>query len=157
MAAGDDDEVFSVRGSMFAGSRMGSDLAARARGIQLGDMPDRRLMQATPVSSGPGILTPHSTSSEQQTRGALPPLTGASAPPDALDVIYRQAPDDKLIDAMRDQKDRLYLLRVEALLINFVENSKYVKSPNPAYHHLLTIFSVNHSKMLSLAIPFTGC
>ncbi|KAI6784428.1 R3H domain-containing protein-like protein [Emericellopsis cladophorae] len=153
MAAGDDDEVFSVRGSIFAGSRMGSDLAARARGIQLGDMPDRRLMQATPASSGPGVLTPHSNASEQQARGVLPPLTGSSAPPDALDVIYRQAPDDKLIDAMRDQKDRLYLLRVEALLINFVENSNKpfedVVAGNSFYrmlaHKLADYYHMTHS------------
>merc|ERR1712000_75885 len=32
-AAAEDDDTFSIRGSHFAGSRVGSDLAARARGI----------------------------------------------------------------------------------------------------------------------------
>jgi hypothetical protein len=125
-AAGEDDDAFSIRGSLIAGSRMGSDLATRARGIQLGDMPDRRLMQITPGSSGAGILTPQSTSSEQPSRHgpdiASLPIPEASS--NALNVIYQQAPDDKLIEAMATSKDRMYLLRLEKEVIHFVENSK---------------------------------
>lgn len=124
-AAGEDDDSFSIRGSLIAGSRMGSDLAARARGIQLGDMPDRRLMQVTPGSSGHGILTPQSTSSEQQPRAGaeVPPLVAGEGSADALNLIYRHAPDDKLIEAMATPKDRMYLLRLEKEVIHFVQNS----------------------------------
>lgn len=129
-AAGEDDDAFSIRGSLIAGSRMGSDLAARARGIQLGDMPDRRLMQVTPGSSGHGILTPQSTSSEQQSRtGAeIPPLAAGEVSADALNLIYQHAPDEKLIEAMSTPKDRIYLLLLEKEVINFVQNSGYESS-----------------------------
>lgn len=126
-AAGEDDDSFSVRGSLIAGSRIGSDLAARARGIQLGDMPDRRLMQVTPGSSGHGILTPQSTSSEQPSRNGpeMPPLATAEGSANALNLIYRHAPDEKLIEALATPKDRIYLLRLEKEVINFVQNSGY--------------------------------
>jgi hypothetical protein len=127
MAAADDDDAFSIRGSLIAGSRMSSDLAARARGIQLGDMPDRRLGQPAPESSGHGILTPQSVSSEQQPgiSPMVPALASAEGSADALNLIYRHAPDDKLIEAMASSKDRLFLLKLEKEVVDFVQNSKY--------------------------------
>lgn len=122
-AAAEDDDSFSIRGSLIAGSRMSSDFAVRARGIQLGDMPDRRLAQ--PVV-GHGILTPQSTSSEQPAQN---PLRSASGSSDALNVIYRQAPDDKLLEALAAPRDRLFLLRLEKDVIDFVQDSKQVKPP----------------------------
>ena len=125
-AAAEDDDSCSIRGSFITGSRMGSDLATRARGIQLGDMPERRLMQATPGSSGHGILTPQSTSSEQQPLhdAVIAPLIAGEGSADALNLIYRHAPDEKLIEAMGTPKDRMYLLRLEKDVIDFVQNSK---------------------------------
>lgn len=122
-AGAEDDDAFSLRGS-----RMGSDVALRARGVPLGDFPDRRLIQSTPGSSGYGILTPQSTSSEQQMGAGAggPPLTSTGASTDALNLIYRQAPDEKLIEALESPKDRMFLLRLEKDVIDFVENSKYV-------------------------------
>ncbi|ODA80295.1 hypothetical protein RJ55_03253 [Drechmeria coniospora] len=123
-AAAEDDDSFSIRGSFIAGSRMSSDIAARARGIQLGDIPERRLVQPPPGPLGPGILTPQSSSSEQP-----PPLNpamplGVEGSSDALNVIYRQAPDEKLLDALASPKDRYYLLRLEKDVIDFVQDSK---------------------------------
>ncbi|UKZ91972.1 uncharacterized protein TrAFT101_006939 [Trichoderma asperellum] len=120
-AAAEDDDSFSIRGSLIAGSRMSSDLAARARGIQLGDMPDRRLAQPVAGGHGHGILTPQSTSSEQPAQNALRSVSGSS---DALNVIYRQAPDDKLLEALAAPRDRLFLLRLEKDVIDFVQDSK---------------------------------
>lgn len=125
-AAGEDDDAFSIRGSLIAGSRYGSDLAARARGIQLGDMPERRLLHPTPGSTGQGILTPQSVSSEQQSGAdsGVPPLQTAEGSADALNLIYQHAPDDKLIEAMSSSKDRFFLLKLEKEVIDFVQNSK---------------------------------
>ncbi|UKZ61985.1 uncharacterized protein TrAtP1_003245 [Trichoderma atroviride] len=120
-AAAEDDDSFSIRGSLIAGSRMSSDLAARARGIQLGDMPDRRLAQPVAGGHGHGILTPQSTSSEQPAQSTLRSVSGSS---DALNVIYRQAPDDKLLEALAAPRDRLFLLRLEKDVIDFVQDSK---------------------------------
>lgn len=125
-AAGEDDDAFSVRGSLIAGSRMGSDLAGRTRAIQLGDMPERRLMQVTSRGSNHGILTPQSTSSGPPT-GNVPEIAGlqrADPSSDALNLIYRHAPDDQLIEAMASTKDRLFLLKLEKEVIDFVQNSK---------------------------------
>lgn len=127
-AAGEDDDSLSVRGSLMAGSRMSSDLAARSRAIQLGDVTDRRSLQPNPGNSGQGILTPQSNSSERQPHDhpEMGPLSTAEGSTDALNLIYRHAPDDKLIEAMSTPKDRMYLLRLEKDVIEFVQNSKYV-------------------------------
>ncbi|KAF5703577.1 R3H domain-containing protein [Fusarium mundagurra] len=119
-AAAEDDDAFSVRGSLVAGSRMGSEVAARARMLHLGDIPERRLPQPVPGTAAQGVLTPQSSSSEQPP-GAPMGTPGSS---DALGVIYRQAPDDKLLEAMASPKDRLFLLRLEKQVIDFVQDSK---------------------------------
>ncbi|KAF5617755.1 R3H domain protein [Fusarium sp. NRRL 25303] len=119
-AAAEDDDAFSVRGSLVAGSRMGSEVAARARMLHLGDIPERRLPQPAPGTAAQGVLTPQSSSSEQPP-GAPMGTPGSS---DALGVIYRQAPDDKLLEAMASPKDRLFLLRLEKQVIDFVQDSK---------------------------------
>lgn len=167
-AAAEDDDT-SIRGSHFAGSRVGSDLAARARGIQLGDLPDRRLLQTASASSGQGILTPQSTSSEQHSRiGAEMPPLAVGQDPDAVNLIYRHGPDEKLIEAMGTMKDRLYLLRLEKELINFVENSKEpfmdLEQSNSFlrmlahkladYYHMTHSFEPNLQKVRIFRTPF---
>ena len=124
-AAAEDDDAFSIRGSLIAGSRMGSDLAVRARGIQLGDMPERKLAQPAVGVHVPGLLTPPSASSDQAAGlNAAIALGGAEASADALNVIYRQAPDEKLLEALASPKDRYFLLRLEKEVIDFVQDSK---------------------------------
>ncbi|RSL59783.1 hypothetical protein CEP51_013873 [Fusarium floridanum] len=119
-AAAEDDDAFSIRGSLLAGSRMGSELAARARGNHLGDIPERRHPQPAPGVVVQGVLTPQSSSSEQPPGAPL----GVGGSSDALNVIYRQAPDEKLLEAMASPKDRLFLLRLEKQVIDFVQDSK---------------------------------
>ncbi|CRK29273.1 hypothetical protein BN1723_014262 [Verticillium longisporum] len=41
-----------------------------------------------------------------------------------MNAVHGQSPDEKLLEAMSSQKDRLFLLRLEAELIKFVQNSK---------------------------------
>ena len=124
-AAAEDDDALSIRGSLLAGanSRMGSDLAARSRGVQLGDIPERR-PHPVPGALPQGAITPQSGSSEQQ------PIVNANMPlaitpgADTLNAIYGQAPDEKLLEAMQSPKDRLFLLRLEKEVIEFVQDSK---------------------------------
>ncbi|KAK0643130.1 hypothetical protein B0T16DRAFT_459307 [Cercophora newfieldiana] len=125
-AAAEDDDAFSVRGSYIAGSRMGSDIAARFQRIQLGDMPLRPIPVANvlPGHHGPGIATPPSGGSEKQ-----PVTDSKSAVPDAVSAMsvsafMSQNPDDKLLEAMQSPKDRLFLLRLEQQVIEFVQDSK---------------------------------
>lgn len=123
-AAAEDDDSFSFRGPLLPNSRMGSDLAARARGIQLGDMPERRLPHPAPGSLSQGVATPQSAASDQPQapKANMAKITDLS---NYMNALHGQNPDEKLLDAMSSPKDRLFLLRLEAELIKFVQNSKY--------------------------------
>jgi len=113
-AAVEDDDAFSIRGSLLAGSRMGSDIAGRR--IQLEEHTDRRTSQHN--VGAPGAVVP-------QGPAGPPTPAGPSIPTDALNIIYRKAPDEKLLEAMQSPKDRIFLLRLEKDVIDFVRDSKY--------------------------------
>lgn len=117
-AAVEDDDAFSIRGSLLASSRMGSDLAGRR--VQSDDNAERRVSQNV---SDAQVVSP-----SQGQPGKQPP-TGRSIPTDALNVIYRKAPDEKLLEAMQSPKDRIFLLRLEKDVVDFVQNSKYAVLP----------------------------
>ena len=112
-AAVDDDDGISVRGSLLAASRIGSDIASRR--IQLEEHVDRRSSQHGGEVQA-AALSPEPT-------GQQPPA-GPTIPTDALDAIYRKAPDEKLLEAMQSPKDRIFLLRLEKDVIDFVRDSK---------------------------------
>lgn len=130
-AAAEDDDAFSVRGSYIAGSRMGSDIAARFQRIQIGDMPLRPITTSHILTGNqlPGVATPQSGSSEKQPAAESKiTLGGGAAPADSLTAngFLSQNPDEKLLEAMQSSKDRLFLLRLEQQVIEFVQDSKYV-------------------------------
>jgi hypothetical protein len=111
--AAEDDDTFSGRGSIVAGSRIGSEAAARAYRAEFYEAPVRRSMQPMPERQNQGIITPQSGSSGQQTTddGKPKPLMGLPGTPDAFNLFYRQTPDDKLLEALESPKDRIFLLR----------------------------------------------
>ncbi|KAK0635637.1 hypothetical protein B0T17DRAFT_50976 [Bombardia bombarda] len=127
-AAAEDDDAFSVRGSYLAGSRMGSDVAARIHRIQIGDMPPRAITtHLLAANQSQGVATPQSGISEKQPIvEAQVPLVGGTATPEALTVsgLMSQNADEKLLEAMQSPKDRLFLLRLEQQVIEFVQDSK---------------------------------
>jgi hypothetical protein len=125
-AAAEDDDSFSIRGSVFTSSRMGSEVAARIHRIQIGDMPPRTLTTMATVQSQE-IATPQSAISEKQPDAdAKLPLATPTPATDALSTngFYSQNPDEKLLEAMQSQKDRIFLLKIEQQVINFVQDSK---------------------------------
>jgi len=124
--AAEDDDTFSGRGSIVAGSRIGSEAAGRAYRAQFYEAPDRRSMQPMQERQNQGISTPHSGSSGQQTTddGKPKPLIGATGTPEAFNLFYRQTPDEKLLEALESPKDRIFLLRLEQDVIEFVKDSK---------------------------------
>jgi hypothetical protein len=133
-AAAEDDDSFSIRGSYIAGSRMGSDLAARMHRIQIGDMPPRALpVHHLPAGNkSQGVGTPQSGISDKQTPAdSKAALGGGTATPDGLapNAFYSQNPDEKLLEAMQSPKDRIFLLRLEQQVIEFVQDSKYAATP----------------------------
>lgn len=125
-AAAEDDDTFSIRGSLVAGSRMSSDVALRTRAALSGDLADRRAVQIAMAASPHGILTPPSASSDRVPALSAATALSADGSPDVLNVIYRQAPDEKLLDALATPRDRYFLLRLEKDVIDFVQDSKYV-------------------------------
>lgn len=112
-AAAEDDDAFSIRDSLLASSRMGSDVAVRR--MQSEDSSDRR-------------VPPHPAVAQVMVGAQVPPgpqpAAGASISADALNATYRKAPDDKLLEAMQSPKDRLFLLRLEKDVVSFIQDSK---------------------------------
>ncbi|KAI0407652.1 hypothetical protein F4802DRAFT_520646 [Xylaria palmicola] len=140
-AAAEDDEAFSVRSSLLATSRMGSE-NARIHRLRIGDMPEKRPIPIPSETQDPGLATPQSGASGQQPPPRQPQTLGvATATNDAFNSIYGQYPDEKLLEAMKSPKDRIFLLRLEQEVINFVLSSKepYMDlPPNNSFCRLLT-------------------
>ncbi|KAI0853186.1 hypothetical protein F5Y00DRAFT_134484 [Daldinia vernicosa] len=140
-ASAEEDESFSIRGSLIANSRIGSEVA-RIHRLRIGDMPERRIVQILPELQDKGIATPQSGASSQQPPVEQPPTLGiANGSSDAFTSIYGQNPDEKLLEAMQSPKDRIFLLRLEQDVINFVQTSKepYMDlPPNNSFCRMLT-------------------
>jgi hypothetical protein len=129
--AAEDDDTFSGRGSIVAGSRIGSEAAARAYRAQF-YAEERRNVQPMQERQGQGVDTPQSGSSGQQPTddGKPKPLVDNAGPSEHFNLFYRQTPDDKLLEALDSPKDRIFLLRLEQSVIEFVKSSKLVHKSN---------------------------
>ncbi|KAI0017679.1 hypothetical protein F4780DRAFT_772161 [Xylariomycetidae sp. FL0641] len=140
-AAAEDDEPYSIRGSMIANSRMGSDVA-RVHRLRIGDMPERRIVQLLPeTQQAQGVATPQSAASGPQAPPEQPQALAVNGSNDAFNSIYGKNPDEKLLEAMQSPKDRIFLLRLEQDVINFVQSSKepYMDlPPNNSFCRMLT-------------------
>lgn len=123
-AAAEDDEAFSVRSSLLATSRMGSE-NARMHRLRIGDMPEKRPIPVLSEAQDTGLATPQSGASSQQPPPEQPAALGVGPTAnDTFNSIYGKNPDEKLLEAMKSPKDRLFLLRLEQEVINFVQSSK---------------------------------
>ncbi|RYP55287.1 hypothetical protein DL768_000042 [Monosporascus sp. mg162] len=127
-AAAEDDEIYSIRSSLITTSRIGSEVA-RVHRLRIGDMPERRIVKTVTEVQDQGVLTPQSGASGQQQQAGNPQnLTLApNAVPSDYTSVYGQHPDEKLLEAMQSPKDRLFLLRLEQDVINFVQTSKLTR------------------------------
>lgn len=121
--AAEDDDALSGRGSIVAGSRMGSEAAARA--YRDFSTSERRLLQPMLERHTHGNMTPQSGSSGPNA-GAKTNVTDQVHGPDGFDLFYRHQPDEKLLEALESPKDRIFLLKLEQDVIGFVKDSKYV-------------------------------
>ncbi|KAI4859384.1 hypothetical protein F4820DRAFT_167759 [Hypoxylon rubiginosum] len=140
-ASAEDDEAFSVRGSLIANSRFGSE-GPRIHRLRLGDMPERRIVQILPESQDQGVATPQSGASSQPPPVEQPQALGiVNGSSDVFTSVYGKNPDEKLLEAMQSPKDRIFLLRLEQDVINFVLSSKepYMDlPPNNSFCRMLT-------------------
>ena len=143
--ASEDDDTFSGRGSIVAGSRIGSEAAgehthpacltgriltfitARAYRAQVFEVSERRAIVSPIEQQQGGFITPQSGSSGPNLVGQLAPKPMQGQLPlqdGSFNIFYKQTPDDKLIEAMESPKDRIFLLRLEQDVISFVKETK---------------------------------
>lgn len=147
--AAEDDDTFSARGSIVAGSRIGSEAAgkhhdpftdgrmeeqlltmttARAYRSQVYEISERKMTTVASEAQQGGSITPQSGSSGPNLAGgqlAAKQMSGDLPLPDgSFNIFYKQTPDDKLLEAMESPKDRIFLLRLEQDVISFVKETK---------------------------------
>ena len=132
--AAEDDDAYSGPASGAASSRVGSEAGSKAFRDQFYEISERM---------GPGIQRgmiisrrPISGIQEEGPQGTLAPLAPTLTAPAIIprsDVLETngaafpfnyQDPDEKLFEALESPKDRLFLLRLEQEVINFVKDSQ---------------------------------
>lgn len=129
--AAEDDEALSGPGSIAADSRISSEVAGRAFRSQLPDATERRsiAVQAIQLRQVQDLPQSLQSVSDQQLiqagKGNSP--TDFAESPMVSNIFYRQTPDDKLLEALESPKDRIFLLRLEQTVIEFVKDSKYIE------------------------------
>ena len=130
MQAAPEEDAFSPAGSIVAGSKEGSDPEVRAFRHQL-DV----LECARPTK----LLAPRALA-ENEVLGdsdgpmsfSTPPIASPFAPSDASSFERPKAttanpfipPDEKLLEALASPKDRLFVLKIEQDMIDFLKDSK---------------------------------
>ncbi|RAL65427.1 hypothetical protein DID88_000994 [Monilinia fructigena] len=123
--AAEDDDAFSGRGFIVAGSRIGSEAAARAYRAQFYEAPDRRSIQLMQERQTQALLLLKVDRLDSKLRMIKSKqLVGPSGSTEAFTLFYRQTPDEKLLEALESPKDRIFLLRLEQDVIEFVKDSK---------------------------------
>lgn len=125
--AAEDDDTFSGRGSVVAGSRIGSEAAARAYRSQVSDVHDKRAIPIVSELFDVENVIPRS-SSELKVNGTTngkQPRAPAASEADGFGLFYKQSPDDQLLEALESSSNRVFLLRLEQQVIQFVKDSKY--------------------------------
>ncbi|RKF83223.1 putative r3h domain-containing protein [Golovinomyces cichoracearum] len=121
----EDDEIFSGRGSVIAGSRIGSESAAllyRAQFCEVSERQNNTLLQEDTIKAV--VATPNSFSGQQLLGDRKSKTSNLPDISEGFNLFYRQSPDEKLLEALDSVKDRIFLLRLEQEVIEFVRSSK---------------------------------
>ncbi|KAF2665340.1 hypothetical protein BT63DRAFT_458912 [Microthyrium microscopicum] len=125
-AAIEEEEMFSAPGSVVTGSRVGSDLDGK---------PFREQLQEI---SYVGVLPPRGVIPSYQPQANLLSSTGSASQPIPAPLIASSngvsgeiqpnmmpiTPDEKLLEALQSQRDRVWVLKLEQDIIDFVGQSK---------------------------------
>lgn len=131
MQAAPEEDAFSPAGSVVAGSKEGSDPEARAFRDQLNVLervaPPKILTQGPLPEGGLPVEMRDGTISFSN-----PPVASPFAPSEASSFERPKAtsgmpfipPDEKLLEALASPKDRLFVLKIEQDMIDFVKDSK---------------------------------
>ncbi|KAL8694720.1 MAG: hypothetical protein Q9218_000646 [Villophora microphyllina] len=158
--AAEEEDSLSGVGSGAPSSRVGSEAGTRAFREQFYEISERIAYptERTNVSGQRGIPATN------ETHGAVSPLLGsiqesvAVSPPSVIpangsgfSIVYKD-PDEKLLEALISPKDRLFVLRLEHEIINFIQNFKdpilQLSTPNSfcrlLAHKLADYYALTH-------------
>lgn len=129
----EEEDVFSAPGSVVAGSRVGSDCGVKAFRDQLQEIPVMGPFTPRPAvvnrfqspavangAAGFGTVSPTGSIS------VFGPRLANDNPQIVVPEIGQPAPDEKLLEALESPRDRLFVLKTEQDIIDFVNDSKYV-------------------------------
>jgi hypothetical protein len=130
--AAEEEDSYSGPGSVAAGSRVGSEASARAFGDQFYEIAERigepskhdgdnaRFPAPVPAEPGPPnmVTTFEKEGGHQQ---FINPVGGFPVP--GIPFGFASDPDEKLLEALETPKDRLFLLRLEQEVIEFVKDA----------------------------------
>jgi hypothetical protein len=121
----DEEDVFSAPGTGATGSRVGSDTDARAFSEQL-----HQIAVMAPRGGHPPvtIMRPNITFGEMPMNMATPQpqnltvggVGGVAMPP----IRAAPSPDEKLLEAIEAPRDRVYVLKIEQDILDFLNNDK---------------------------------
>lgn len=122
----EDEDLYSPPGSAAIGSRMGSEAGAPAFRDQLQEIQSSRLSR--PVSrpdlganpTGGVLYTPSPLNGSTHLPDFVQPAPNMLGKPDDL------PPDPKLLEALNNPRDRIWVLKLEQDIIDFVKDSKCV-------------------------------
>ncbi|KAK4985345.1 hypothetical protein LTR50_006022 [Elasticomyces elasticus] len=125
----EEDDLFSPPGSATADSRIGSDTGARAFRDQLREIQSMGVPVARRVGASTRFAPPANTPGASLYNpppvviaGQLPPQESAQNGTACDNVDPR--PDEKLLEALESPRDRLFVLKLEQDIIDFVKDSK---------------------------------
>lgn len=127
LKATEEEDRLSAQGSGPAGSRVGSDSGARAFRDQLREISN----MAAPIPRGAHgdrfapalIMNPSVTYEDGTIQPTVPPQ---SLPPQNLPgmMVQQTVPDERLVEALSSGRDRVWVLKLEQDIIDFVKDSK---------------------------------
>jgi hypothetical protein len=121
----DEEDVFSAPGTGATGSRVGSDTDARAFSEQL-----HQIAVMAPRGGPPPvtIMRPNITFGDMPMNMATPQpqiLTAGGGGSVAMPPIRAApSPDEKLLEAIEAPRDRVYVLKIEQDILDFLNNDK---------------------------------
>lgn len=131
MQAAPDQDTLSPRGSVIAESRVESDLDAGAFHDQLKEVDHNVPVELSGgiatisgaehglTQNGVSLLFTDPTSHTLSVGVSADPISSRRPPPD-----WHNPPDEKLLEALESPKDRLFVLKIEQDIIDFVRDSR---------------------------------
>ncbi|KAF2840566.1 hypothetical protein M501DRAFT_1023003 [Patellaria atrata CBS 101060] len=149
LRAVEEEDVFSAPGSVVAGSRVGSDSGiARAFRDQLheisaiGTLPQQKRFPhgRFPQTSVPPGISEFEVPPNPEVIQANPLPVARTVSADGIAEVVNPQPDEKLLEALESPRDRLFVVKLEQDIIDFVNNSKETKLDLPqcnAFYRML--------------------